>query len=508
MNRKGLRPTLDRMLRRFHSPSPTALATALLLGIALAGCVRNPATGRSELALISDSQARQMGQEAAEQIAQTVGLYDDAELQAYVRAIGAKVAATSHRPDEPWQFAVMDDPAVNAFALPGGFVYVTRGILAHLPSEAALASVLGHEVGHVTARHSVTQISRAQVAQLGLGIGALLVPEIAPFAGIAEVGLGLLLLSYGRDAESEADLLGFQYALDAGFDPREMMHVFEILGAVGGDERGRVPGWLSTHPDPADRLEETRERLTQVGELPPNLSIHRDAFLKRVDGLVYGADPRKGFFVDSRFVHPELRFQLDFPSGWTLQNQAAAVVGVSPQQDALVAIGLAPTLPPEEALGRFLATDGIRGTQPIVGPIGDQPAAASYFQAAVQDGVVEGFAAFISWQNRTFRLLGYTRRGALPAFDQVFRTSMGSFRPLTEPEFLDVSPARIEVMRVENATTLEELQRAFPSEVSLEELASLNGVDVGETLKKGAMVKRVVGGKWPGRDDAGHRLLK
>jgi predicted Zn-dependent protease len=174
-----------------------------LMTLAIGGCALNPATGRRQLSLISEQQEIQMGREAAAEIQTALGLVDDTSLQSYVQRIGRQEAAISERPNLPWQFHVVDDPTPNAFALPGGFIYVTRGMMALMTSEAELAGVLGHEIGHVTARDTVNQLSKQQVAQLGFGLGSIFVPEMQQFGSLAGAGLNLLFLKYGRDDERE-----------------------------------------------------------------------------------------------------------------------------------------------------------------------------------------------------------------------------------------------------------------------------------------------------------------
>ncbi|HSL72783.1 MAG TPA: M48 family metalloprotease, partial [Longimicrobiales bacterium] len=206
-----------------------------LLSVALmgaAGCATNPVTGERELALVSESQEIAMGKEAVPQVEASIGLVEDAALQTYVRRIGLGLAAQSERPNLPWSFGVLDDPTPNAFALPGGPVYITRGLLSLMDSEAELAAVLGHEIGHITARHSVSQISRAQLAQLGLGVGMILVPSLQGLGNVLGTGMQLLFLKYGRDDERQADDLGFKYALAKSYDVREMDDVFAALQQV------------------------------------------------------------------------------------------------------------------------------------------------------------------------------------------------------------------------------------------------------------------------------------
>ncbi len=310
-----------------------ALLGAALVAGPIASCARNPVTGKNEISLVSESQEIQMGQQAAQEVGQSIGFVDDPELQAYVAGIGKRMAAKSERPNLPWEFHVVNDAAVNAFALPGGFIYVTRGLLAHMNSEAELATVLGHEVGHVTARHSVQQISKAQLATLGLGVGSILSSDIAQFAGIASQGLGVLFLKYGRDAENQADQLGFKYALGLNYDVREMANVFETLNRASqvGGEGGRLPEWLSTHPNPENRVARTQQRLDTLTTPLDNTLVGRDEYLRQIDGITFGEDPRQGFFEGSTFYHPDMRFQLQFPEGWKTQNTPSAVVAREPE---------------------------------------------------------------------------------------------------------------------------------------------------------------------------------
>src|SRR5690349_20129648 len=237
------------------------LSSLLLAGVLLwapSGCARNPVTGKNELSLVSESQEIEMGKQSAQEVAQTIGIYPDPGVNAYVSAIGMKMAKTSERPNLPWEFHIVNDASVNAFALPGGFIYVTRGLMTSINDEAELATVVGHEIGHVTNRHSVQQISKQELAQVGLGVGSLTSSNVAKLAGIASQGLGLLLLKYSRDAENEADLAGFRYAANQNYDVREMVKVFQTLDRVSqASGGGKLPAWLETHPDPGTRIQNT-----------------------------------------------------------------------------------------------------------------------------------------------------------------------------------------------------------------------------------------------------------
>src|SRR5256884_4957739 len=241
-----------------------------LCAVVVVGCAVNPATGARQLMLISESQEIAMGRDYDQQVAASIGLYADTAWQRWIQQFGARLAASSERSNMAWTFQVVDDPVVNAFALPGGYIYVTRGILAHLNSEAELGGVVGHEIGHVTARHSVSQLSKQQLAQLGLAVGSIASPEFGRYAGLAGQALGVLFLKYSRDNESQADDLGQLYMQRAKYDPREMPHVFEMLTRVSQAQGGgRVPEWLATHPNPENR----RGRIEQeIAALPQNFS--------------------------------------------------------------------------------------------------------------------------------------------------------------------------------------------------------------------------------------------
>ena len=363
-----------------------------------------------------------MGRQASQEVAQSIGFVDDPELQAYVAGIGKRMAAKSERPALPWEFHVVNDASVNAFALPGGFIYVTRGLLAHMNSEAELATVLGHEVGHVTARHSVQQISKARLATLGLGVGSILSSDVAQFAGLASQGLGVLFLKYGRDAENQSDQLGFKYALGLNYDVREMANVFQTLSrASGSGQGGRLPEWLSTHPNPENRVKNTEARLDTLHASLGNTVVGREEYLQKIDGMTFGEDPRQGFFEGSTFYHPDMRFQLQFPQGWKTQNTPSAVVALSPKEDAILQLALAGETAPRDAASKFLSQQGITAGRASTSSINGNQAATSYFQAQTEQGVIEGIVSFISYGGKTFALLGYTPQGNLDAYDGALR---------------------------------------------------------------------------------------
>ena len=232
----------------------------VLLVTALAACTRNPVTGKKQLTLFSEAQEIEIGRQSDPEILRQFGRVSSTQLQDYVGRAGAELAESSHRPDLPWKFTVLDSEVINAFALPGGYVYVTRQILAYMNNEAELASVLGHEIGHITARHGVTQASKAQLAGMALGAGSIVSPTFGQFSQLAQIGMGLLFLKYGRDAERQSDRLGVQYMYRVGYDPRKMSDFFQVFQTLREDGGQQIPGWLSSHPDPPDRIRNTAEQ--------------------------------------------------------------------------------------------------------------------------------------------------------------------------------------------------------------------------------------------------------
>ena len=465
----------------------TLLATSLL-----AACAVNPVTGRREISLVSESQEIQMGQEAAQQVEASLGLVDDPQLQAYVRRVGLELARQSERPSLPWRFGVIDDPTPNAFALPGGPIYITRGLLNLMGSEAELASVLGHEIGHITARHSAQQITRAQLGQIGL-IGAVLIkPELAQVGDLLSTGMSLLLLKYGRDAERQADELGFKYALAKNYDVSEMDDVFIALQRVGeATGRSGIPAWASTHPDPGERAATAQQRAAALPASPTPRVTNTNEYLDRIQGLVYGENPRQGFFRNNEFLHPDLRFRITFPSGWRTQNQPSAVVAASPEQDAIIGLQFAKGSP-TEAARQFFAQQGIQQGQASTSPINGNPAYTSYFQAQTEQGVIGGVVAFIQHNNNTYQILAYTPAQRLQAYDDLFLNVARSFATLTDASALNVRPNVVDIVRIPSAMTLTQFNQRYPSVIPIAELAIINQVEPNTTLPAGTRVKRVI----------------
>lgn len=472
---------------RRHSFAALALASVLV------GCATNPVTGHRELALVSESQEIQMGQQAAREVEQSLGLVDNAQLQAYVRSVGSRLAAQSERPNLPWRFGVVEDAVPNAFALPGGPVYITRGLMDLLNSEAELATVLGHEIGHITARHTVQQISKSQLAQIGLVAAMVFAPGLQNFGGLLSSGMQLLFLKYGRDAERQADELGFKYALNQSYDVSEMADVFRTLQRVGETKsRSGVPSWLSTHPDPGERIQTAERRVAALPAPAAARIVGSTEYMNKIDGLVYGENPRQGFFRGNQFLHPDLRFRINFPNGWKTQNMPQAVIAVSSRQDAIVQLTFAQGSP-QQAAQAFFNQQGLQVGQTSTSPINGNPAFSGYFQAQTNQGVVAGLATFLSYGGNTYQLLAYTAGNRLNQYDATFRNTIGSFATLTDPGALNVRPNRIDIVRLQSPMSLATFNARNPSVIPLSELALINQVtNPNATIAAGGLVKRVI----------------
>ncbi len=472
-------------------------AATLLVATAVSGggCARNPATGEQQLSLISENQEIQMGQQEDQAVQASIGVYDDAALQRYVSDLGKKLAATSERPDLPWTFRVVDDPSVNAFALPGGFVYVTRGLLTHLTSEAELAGVMGHEIGHVTARHSVNQMSKQELAQVGLGLGMVLVPQAQGLAQLASTGLQLLFLKFSRDDESQADELGVRYMTRAGYDPYQMEEVMKMLERTSEltNAQGELPQWLSTHPSPANRVAAIHQDIAQLPTSQASASVvNRDPFLRQVDGVVFGDDPREGYFQNGVFYHPQLKFRFTFPSGWKAANGKQAVQAVSPNQDAAMEITLGKGSP-AEALQAFQG-QGVQILSSRQQTINGLPAVVAEFAASTQQGTLQGMAAFVSYGGNTYQILGYAAQGSWSGYANTVASSLGSFDRLTDSRYLNVKPKYVDVVSVSRSMPFSTFLRQYPSNAEPQIVALINQVPENGTLPGGTLAKRVTGG--------------
>lgn len=469
----------------------------------LSACAINPVTGRHEFMLLDDKEEIQLGAQTDVQIVKQYQLYPDSKMTAYIEGIGQRLAKTSHRAELPFQFKILDSAVVNAFAVPGGYVYMTRGILASLNNEAELAGVVGHEIGHITARHSAQQYSRAQVAQVGLGIGSIVgqfFPVIGGLAtGLAEVGVGMLFLSFSRDNERQADSLAVEYATKAGYDGAQLASFFETLERMNpGSDRSGLPSWFSTHPNPEDRLRAVRiqaqEWQSRIGAR--DLRVNREEYLKRIDGIIYGEDPRQGYEADGIFYHPDLRFQFPVPAKWKMNNTPEAVQMVSEQKDALILFVLTKDKSPGEAAKRFFAKSQARIVKAEALRVNGLSAQRVFSDHATQKGNVRLVSYFIQKDQRVYVFQGLCALAAAAKFEGLFTNTMGGFKELTAPEKINVQPDRIRLRTAQTTQTLEYHLRSFGvPDSKLQETALLNGKNLSDRIPAQTLLKVVERGR-------------
>ncbi|HLZ47004.1 MAG TPA: M48 family metalloprotease [Gemmatimonadales bacterium] len=473
------------------------IAVALAAVAAIAGCARNPAFGNNQLMLVSESQEIQMGQQADSQVIQSIGLYNDPAIQSYVQDLGKKLAATSERPNLPWTFRVVDDPSVNAFAVPGGFVYVTRGLITHMTNEAELATVMGHEIGHVTARHTAHEMSRQQVANVGLALGSIASSKVAQYAGVASQALGVLFLKFSRDDETQADELGVRYSSRANYDSRQMDTVMTMLDKIEQQSGAKLPQWLETHPDPGNRIQHINQVLAATKKDFTGATINRQPYEQHLDGMIFGLNPREGFFKNGIFYHPDLRFQIAFPNGWQTQNGKSSVAAMSPQQDAIIELTLAQGSNTDQAARAFLSQQGVQAGNLTRGNINGLTASEAPFSASTQNGTLQGQAVFVQYGNNIYQLLAYGPQANWSAHTAEAQHAISSFGPVHDASVLNVQPQHLSLFTLDHRATIAELaaQRAAP--VSKATLALINQVDENTPLEPGHIVKWVVGQPLP-----------
>ncbi|MDP2879284.1 MAG: M48 family metalloprotease [Sulfuricella sp.] len=442
-------------------------AGLLCLGL-LANCAVNPVTGRQNFVMMSESEEVRTGKKGAEEVRKEYGVYDNPALQRYVNDVGQRLAQKSHRSNLEYHFTVVDSPEINAFALPGGYIYITRGIMAYLNSEAELAAVLGHEIGHVTARHSVQQHSASMAASIGVALGSILVPELRGGAQDLLNLLGNALLSgYGRDHELEADRLGAEYLARTGYDPQAMVKVVGVLKdqelfdaeiARGeGREPRRYHGLFATHPDNDTRFKEMVGEADRLAQ--PKADSRQAAYLAQINGLVFGDSPSQGIIRDSRFLHDGLGFGLNFPPNWKVKNSPDRVIALSPENDGQIELHLAGPArgTPADFLRRSIRLDA--GNELETTPINGLP-------AAIMSGVRQGKpvkVGAIFFRDQAFILVATAKT---PAAYNRHRTAISSaidsFHALQDSERKLAKPTLIRTRTAKKGETFANLARLSP----------------------------------------------
>jgi predicted Zn-dependent protease len=465
--------------------------------ILFSSCAKNPVTGRQDFMLMSEGQEVAMGKQSDPEIVSFFGLYEDPSIQKFINEKGQKMAAVSHRKNLKYEFKIVDSPVVNAFAVPGGYVYFTRGIMAHFNNEAEFAGVLGHEIGHITARHSAKQYSKAMIAQIGLVAGSALSPEFAQFADIAQTGIGLLFLKFGRDAESQSDKLGVEYATRIGYDAQEMADFFRTLDNLrhtqGGEE---IPTFLSTHPAPADREKKVSKMAVEwkkkVSANEP-LAVNRERYLKMIDGIVYGEDPKQGFVENNIFYHPVLKFQFPIPQQWIVQNTPQQVQMGDKSGKALILFTLAQEASIEQAAKGTIEKyklQLINSSRERVNGLDAIAMVADQHPQQQQGQSIRTLIYLIQYNGNIYTIIGATAVATFNNYVQTFQSTMKNFHALTDPDKLNKQPERIRIKTVQqNGTLSQALKSHRVQDKRMQETAVLNGMSLNESVTKGSLIK-------------------
>lgn len=468
-----------------------ALTFLFLVLLLTTSCSINPVTGRQELSLVSEQGEISLGQKTDQEVRAQFGVYDDPALTAYVERVGTKLVPYTHRPHLACHFAVLDAPVVNAFAVPGGYIYVTRGILAMMNSEAELAVVLGHELGHVNARHSVSKMSQMILVQLGLVVGSALSEEFAKYAGLASIGIQLLFLKFSRDDEREADQLGVQYSRSGGYNPGYMVDFFQSLQALGDLSEGHsLPGFLSTHPLTSERIQNTKDMLTEGDSL---LQFGQTPYFSTINNMVYGDDPRQGFVEGNTFYHPQMRFTFSFPQGWNIQNNPSNVTLVTEDGNAAVVLLVEESVEQIKDFAKQKASNFTGHTL-----LNEQDLTINGMSSYLQDLEVpqesgENLRVILSCIKKEPYIYSFASLSTVSNFskyDSIFGTIVGSFNELTNSAYLNRQPQRISLHKANGQQTLQTIFQIAGMQKDLwPKFAVMNGMELNQRPESGRLVK-------------------
>ncbi len=475
----------------------------ILIVTFITSCTVNPVSGKKQLSFMSEAQEIAMGKQSDPSIIAQYGRYDDEAMQGFIEAKGQEMATISHRSNLDYEFKILDSDVVNAFAVPGGYVYFTRGIMAHFNNEAQFAGVLGHEIGHIAARHSAQQYTKQMLGQI-VFIGAVIASEkFRDFAGEAMQGMQLLFLKFSRSAESESDILGVDYSSTVGYNSHEMAGFFKTLDRMTGGEEGRLPEFYSTHPDPGRRFSEVHkltDKWHQEHNKSPNV-VNRDSYLDMIDGLLYGEDPRQGYVEGNVFYHPDLKFQYPVPLNWQLLNSPTQVQMAPEDGNALMVF----TLSSKQTLAaataeikenykltnireRSLNVHGLRA----YGMVADYPQSDpnAVTTTGEQPEPLAMQTVLIEYNDLIYLFHGLSEKANFSKYEPHFDNSMLNFKKLTDQTKINVLPERLKIVSVSNTTTVQQFfsQHNIPTNRH-EEFAILNGMQLTDNLESGTLVK-------------------
>jgi predicted Zn-dependent protease len=422
-------------------------------------------------------------------------------MQNYVQVKGTEMGKISHRPALEYHVKVVDSPVVNAFAVPGGYIYLTRGIMAQFNNEAEMMGVLAHEMGHIAARHSVSQQSKQQLGTLLLIGGMIASEQFAQYATYAMQGMQLLFLKFSRDDETQADQLGVAYSSKMGYDAQKMADFFRVLEKMSlAESQGGVPTWMSTHPDPGNRQVSVRAQALQWQDSLnyPSWKVNTDSYLKMIDGIIYGEDPRQGYTEGNTFYHPELKFKFSFPTAWKLETTPTQVNMAPADGKALIAFLLSRQKTLITARDSAMAAVGLQLQRREERTVNGMPALVTLSKLVTDDPSTGTkstnvfLSYFIQYGSIIYTFHGISTEADFPTYSGAMDSSMKTFAKLTDASKINVKPQKVFVRTVQRTGTL---ANAFSSlgvpQNKMNEMALLNNLELTDQVQAGKMIKIV-----------------
>jgi len=463
--------------------------TLSLILFNISGCAVNPATGKQDLVLMSEQSEIALGRKTNKEVLRQYIVYDNPELQAYVDEVGQKLAMNSHRNNLIYRFTVLDSKDVNAFALPGGYIFITRGLMAYLNSEAELAAVLAHEIGHVTARHSVRQYSAAQLTGVGTALASIFIPGMNQASNQLMQVMGTAFLrGYGREHELEADKLGAEYVARTNYAAESMLDVIRVLknqetfetqrAKSEGRESRIYHGLFSTHPDNDTRLQEIVEYASKYQNQTESKK-GEDEYLNKIDGLIFGDSPQQGITRGNNFYHESLGISISFPVKWNVTNLPDKLVITAPQGVATQQILLEDInkkISPREFMIQRLGLKTLRNDKPL--KINGLEAHTGIATINTSSGKRAARFTVIYFNNQAYVLVGVTKDPkTMSHYDAAFMETARSFHRMTDSERSLATPLRLKIIKSTETTNFKTLATQSPLENSQEEqLRLLNGL--------------------------------
>ncbi len=498
-NYASLYTSHKKYIMKLKSKSAVNLLLIIALLLLVPSCAINPVTGKKQFMLMSEAQEVALGAQYDPSVVSTFGVYDNPVLQDFVTTKGNEMGKISHRPNLEFHYRILDSPVVNAFAVPGGYIYLTRGILAQFNNEAELIGVLGHEMGHITARHTASQQSKQQLGQLLLVGGMIASEDFRQFADYAMQGMQLLFLKFSRDNEREADRLGVEYSSKIHYDAHKMADFFNVLNKMQlASNHAGVPTFMSTHPDPGNRYVAVNRKATEWQDSLnyANWLVNGDRYLQMIDGLVYGEDPRQGFVENNTFYHPGLKFKYPVPRGWQLINSPMQVQMAPEDGRAMMVFFMAQQKTLEEAAREALKKLNLNVLDSKRATVNGAPAIIAVSQQVTQNQqtgqqqTIKVLSYIIQKQEGIYVFHGVASDADFNSYFRVFESTMANFRSLTEPSKLNVRPQRIKIKTVQRSGTLADAFNYFKvPQKQVNKLALLNDMELTDRVQKGKLIK-------------------